>query len=122
MILSCPACGTQYVVKDGAIPPQGRQVRCASCRHSWHQDPETQSAEVPAAPLPPEEAQPEEHSEAPAPPQDAAEYGEASGEAIPDYVEEGPREDTAEAEGWAEPPMGTPIPPADEEPMEAPEV
>ena len=41
MILTCPNCGTQYVVKDGAIPPQGRQVRCASCKHSWHQDPET---------------------------------------------------------------------------------
>ena len=40
MILTCPNCGTQYVVKDGAIPPQGRQVRCASCSHSWHQDPE----------------------------------------------------------------------------------
>ena len=40
MILTCPSCGTQYVVKDGAIPPQGRQVRCASCKHSWHQEPE----------------------------------------------------------------------------------
>ena len=40
MILTCPSCSTQYVVKDGAIPPQGRQVRCASCKHSWHQDPE----------------------------------------------------------------------------------
>ena len=38
MILTCPECGTQYVVKDGAIPPGGRQVRCASCKHSWHQD------------------------------------------------------------------------------------
>jgi predicted Zn finger-like uncharacterized protein len=50
MILTCPACGTQYVVKDGAIPPQGRQVRCAACRHSWHQDaaedPETSDAPV----------------------------------------------------------------------------
>jgi len=43
MILTCPNCATQYVVKDGAIPPQGRQVRCASCKHSWHQD-----AEAPA--------------------------------------------------------------------------
>ena len=41
MILTCPACDTRYVVKDGAIPPGGRQVRCASCKHSWHQDPET---------------------------------------------------------------------------------
>lgn len=40
MILTCPSCGTQYVVKEGAIPPQGRQVRCASCKHSWHQEPE----------------------------------------------------------------------------------
>lgn len=40
MILTCPSCGTQYVVKDGAIPPQGRQVRCASCKHSWHQQPD----------------------------------------------------------------------------------
>jgi len=40
MILTCPNCATQYVVKDGAIPPQGRQVRCASCKHSWHQDAE----------------------------------------------------------------------------------
>ena len=40
MILTCPSCGTQYVVKDGAVPPQGRQVRCAACKHSWHQHPE----------------------------------------------------------------------------------
>ena len=47
MILTCPNCGTQYVVKDGAIPPEGRQVRCAACKHSWHQEPE----EAAAAPL-----------------------------------------------------------------------
>ena len=40
MILTCPSCGTQYVVKDGAIPPGGRQVRCTACKHHWHQDPE----------------------------------------------------------------------------------
>ncbi len=44
MILTCPSCGTQYVVKDGAIPPEGRQVRCASCKHSWHQDPDEEVA------------------------------------------------------------------------------
>jgi predicted Zn finger-like uncharacterized protein len=38
MILTCPNCGTQYMVKDDAIPPGGRQVRCAACKHSWHQD------------------------------------------------------------------------------------
>jgi predicted Zn finger-like uncharacterized protein len=46
MILTCPDCGTQYVVKDGAIPPEGRQVRCAACKHSWHQDPEEGSSEA----------------------------------------------------------------------------
>jgi predicted Zn finger-like uncharacterized protein len=51
MILTCPNCGTQYAVKDGAIPEHGRQVRCAACKHSWHQDPEQgEAAEIaPAA-------------------------------------------------------------------------
>ena len=48
MILTCPACSTSYVVKDGAIPPGGRKVRCASCKHSWHQDPDPEEAVVEA--------------------------------------------------------------------------
>ncbi|MGZ2412420.1 putative Zn finger-like uncharacterized protein [Sphingomonas sp. F9_3S_D5_B_2] len=54
MILTCPSCGTQYLVKDGAIPPEGRQVRCAACKHSWHQDPGAQQEEA----VPPPEAAP----------------------------------------------------------------
>jgi hypothetical protein len=45
------------VVKDGAIPPGGRQVRCAACKHSWHQEPEA-TAEPEPEPLP--ETQPAE--------------------------------------------------------------
>lgn len=58
MILTCPSCGTQYVVKDGTIPEGGRQVRCASCKHSWHQEPEPPRAQPAASdPQPePEEA------------------------------------------------------------------
>ena len=67
MILTCPACSTKYVVKDGAIPPAGRKVRCASCKHSWHQDPE--ASDVVAVEEQPEEqvaaAWSQPHAEAP---------------------------------------------------------
>lgn len=35
MQIACPACQTRYSVPDGAIPVEGRTVRCAKCRHSW---------------------------------------------------------------------------------------
>lgn len=74
MILTCPSCGTQYVVKDGAIPPEGRQVRCASCKHSWHQNPEGAAespSEAPAAVTTEDEAASEASAEhfAQAPPE-----------------------------------------------------
>jgi predicted Zn finger-like uncharacterized protein len=67
MILTCPSCGTQYAVKDGAIPSQGRKVRCASCGNSWHQDPEASAEQPPAAPHEPVQ----EHAE-PAPAEETA--------------------------------------------------
>lgn len=35
MILTCPACHTDYEIQDGMITANGRRVRCASCGHSW---------------------------------------------------------------------------------------
>ncbi|MDE2183408.1 MAG: zinc-ribbon domain-containing protein [Alphaproteobacteria bacterium] len=38
MILTCPACSTRYQVETYMFPPQGRDVRCAKCGHTWHQE------------------------------------------------------------------------------------
>ena len=35
MILTCPQCATRYFVREGSIPEDGRNVRCASCANMW---------------------------------------------------------------------------------------
>ena len=39
MIITCPSCATRYMADSTTFQPSGRQVRCASCEHSWFQEP-----------------------------------------------------------------------------------
>lgn len=52
MILNCPNCATRYLVPDEAIGVEGRQVRCASCKHSWYQEGVTLSPREEKQPAP----------------------------------------------------------------------
>jgi len=117
MILTCPACDTKYVVKDDAIPPGGRQVRCASCKHSWHQDPEgmvvaAESVAVDFAGPPEPDAEVLEQPLAEAPPE-MIEEGLIAGEPQPEMAE-------AYRGDWTPPIADAPIEPvpADEVSME----
>ncbi len=39
MRLVCPKCHALYEVDDSAIPPDGRDVQCSNCGHTWFQSP-----------------------------------------------------------------------------------
>jgi predicted Zn finger-like uncharacterized protein len=116
MILTCPSCGTQYVVKDGAIPPSGRQVRCKACQHSWREFPpadeqQVQESVAEAEPTDTVEAHPaaeavaEQPEEFNAPGATADDYADA----LPEEVE--PVSAYDQDEPLAEEPSPSPIPP-----------
>lgn len=35
MRLTCPECGAQYEIDAALIPPEGRDVQCSNCSHTW---------------------------------------------------------------------------------------
>jgi predicted Zn finger-like uncharacterized protein len=119
MILTCPSCGTQYVVKDGAIPPAGRQVRCKACQHSWRESPSTSDSptelEPEVASAEPEASQQESETvEEQAAQYSPEDYGEASveEEQLPEEV--AASSSFEEDEPLAEAPGPPPIPPETE--------
>jgi predicted Zn finger-like uncharacterized protein len=38
MIVTCPSCATRYLVDTRKLGATGRLVRCANCKHTWHQE------------------------------------------------------------------------------------
>ena len=116
MILTCPSCGTQYVVKDGAIPESGRQVRCKACQHSWREFPPTEerAQESVAQPEPTEvvEAQPSAEPIEAQPDEPAEQYVQAD-----EYADHQPPEEVEPVPNYerdeplADEPSPSPIPP-----------
>jgi predicted Zn finger-like uncharacterized protein len=110
MILTCPSCGTQYAVKDGAIPAGGRKVRCAACGHSWHQDPD--GAAPPSQEPEPAATAPEAAPEPPELPEAVEAEFDADAREGPEAYEE--IEPIAPGAPLVEPPAAVPVPPPDD--------
>ena len=46
MLITCPSCATRYNIPDSSIGERGRSVRCSSCAHRWHVEPEPPEEEA----------------------------------------------------------------------------
>lgn len=98
MEITCPNCGARFRVPTDAIPPEGRDIVCANCRQSWHQQ-ATAEALVDAAPAAPIPAAPA------GPPPPVIEPAIAQPAAMPprETVELSDAPPVPRRPGWAEP-------------------
>ncbi len=65
MILVCPSCDAKFNIPAGAISGEGRKVRCARCKNSWHATNTDLRTPAPAAPKVAQVAQPSVAAPAP---------------------------------------------------------
>lgn len=49
MLIVCPTCASQYELDAAKLGPEGRKVRCASCKGAWHVEPAVALPEPPSA-------------------------------------------------------------------------
>ena len=42
MILTCPQCGSRFLLSAYALSPEGRRVKCSNCAEVWFQAPDTE--------------------------------------------------------------------------------
>lgn len=52
MLIVCPNCATSYQVQATALGAEGRSVRCAQCKNTWHATMESMVAEPAMLPVP----------------------------------------------------------------------
>jgi len=104
MRLVCPSCAAEYEVDGGAIPPEGRDVQCSNCGHTWLQFPEGHEPESPETSAP--EATGEGAHASAAAPDDEQAVGPAEAESDGIEAEEAAAETPAEDARPAEAPEG----------------
>ncbi|MDC7683130.1 zinc-ribbon domain-containing protein [Asticcacaulis sp. BYS171W] len=47
MLVTCPKCALAYAIDDAQLGPQGRTVRCAACKTTWHAHKAEEPIELP---------------------------------------------------------------------------